>query len=181
MVAAQIANELCQDKISCKPLFAPRVVLCGGIAADIIGRPSVVIQDNSNIGYVDVTCGGCVRDVQECLRKLGVRDSLLISAVGSDIFGEMLFNSIRENGLSTRGIYKSAKDHSAVYMCIMQKGDQATGVSDMEILQNIPVQHFAKFKNIILGAKVLALDANLSVEAIKYLCDIGKNTFSILR
>ncbi len=179
MVAACIAKELAalqdlhyeEKKESRK---APRVVLCGGAAIDIIGKPRVLASDNSNMGGIEVIPGGCARNTLECLNKLGVLDTLLVSAIGRDTFGQMLLEDMEQRKQYTDGLCVSKEEHTGLYMCTMHEGS-ATGVSDMDILAHIPKAHVDRFRSEIAGAKVVALDANLDASLLKYICEIATN------
>ena len=176
MVASQIAIALSQLKVlppagvKAAARRAPRVVLCGGMAVDIIGKPMELAKDNSNIGNIEVVCGGCARNTMECLNRLGVEDTLLISSVGCDAYGRLLLERLREHKQRIDGIYRDRENHTAIYMCMVQDQDQMTGVSDMRILECIPSSHLAKFASTLAAADILVLDANLSPEALDYVC-----------
>jgi adenosine kinase len=171
MVAALISCKLEEYKEVYEP---SRVVLCGGFLIDVIAKSKQFIQDNYNIGDIEVIPGGCIRNVLECLLKLGVKDCLALSSVGNDIFGKLLKEWMKEHELTLRGVYTSDKDHTALYTCIMNEG-LATGVADMNVLANIPLSHLKKFAKNVETAKVLVIDSNLSIENIEWLCEVGKN------
>ena len=66
------------------------ISIVGGANMDIIGFPSdkLIIKD-SNPGQVKVVLGGVGRNIGENLVRLGV-ETKLISAVGSDVYGEKI-------------------------------------------------------------------------------------------
>ena len=66
------------------------ISIVGGANMDIIGFPSdkLIIKD-SNPGQVKVVLGGVGRNIRENLVRLGV-ETKLISAVGSDVYGEKI-------------------------------------------------------------------------------------------
>ena len=173
MVAALISCKLEEHK---EVYEAPRVVLCGGFSIDVVAKPKEFIQDNSNIGNIEVILGGCVRNVLECLWRLGIKDCLALTSIGSDIFGRLLKEWMEEHELTLEGVYTSDKDRTAIHVCIMTEG-LATGVADMNIFANIPISHLKKFTKNIETAKVLIIDSNHSIENLEWLCEIGKNTF----
>lgn len=176
MVAALISCKIEElNKTGIGKYEDARVVLCGGFSVDVIARPKQFIQDNSNIGGVHVIPGGCIRNVLECLWKLGVKDCLPLSSVGDDVFGKLLKDWAETNSVPLKGIHTSGDYNTARYSCLMQ-GGLATGVADMDILANIPLSHFKKFTKNIQNAKFLIMDSNLSIETIEWLCDIAKNS-----
>lgn len=153
---------------------APRVVLCGGFSIDIIAKSQKYIQDNSNIGNIEVMPGGCVRNVLECLCRLNIKDCLPITSLGDDVFGRMLREWMESSGIAQKGVHTSENYHTALYACTMHEG-LANGIADMDILVNIPISHFKSLTKSIENAKVLMIDSGLSVDAIEWLCDTGKN------
>lgn len=55
--------------------------------------------ENSNIGQIQMRCGGSSRNAAECLGRLGASETKFISMVGDDAKGTMLVNSLTELGL----------------------------------------------------------------------------------
>eukprot|EP00826_Nyctotherus_ovalis_P046153 TRINITY_DN5182_c0_g1_i3.p2 TRINITY_DN5182_c0_g1~~TRINITY_DN5182_c0_g1_i3.p2 ORF type:complete len:337 (-),score=65.33 TRINITY_DN5182_c0_g1_i3:130-1140(-) len=176
MVAAMIACKIEEVADGCEDssFKTPRVVLCGGFSIDIIAKSQQYVQDNSNIGKIEVILGGCVRNVLECLHRLNIKDCLPITSLGNDILGRMLREWMESSEITQKGLHTSENYHTALYACTMYE-ELANGISDMEILANIPISHFKNFTKSIEDAKVIVIDSNLSIDAIEWLCDTGKN------
>jgi len=153
------------------------VVLCGGSNIDIIGKSIHFEKDNSNIGKVSFIPGGCTQNIMGCLHKLQYSKMLFLTSIGQDEFGEKLQKIFEDQRLKKEGIYINNDYKTGTYMCIMDENKNANGISDMEIHEKIPISHFAKFEKEINNSKILGLDANLSIEVLNYLCEIGKNCF----
>ena len=102
-LAAEIKSEKRQP-VGSRP---PKVVLVGGISADLrTTAGEVTANDNSSRGQVEIYAGGAARNATECLSRLGLRgdEALLLSTVGSDQLGSFLLGSLEKLGLSRRGV-----------------------------------------------------------------------------
>ena len=76
----------------------------GGANIDVHGKSRVpVVMRDSNPGHLRTSAGGVTRNVMENLSRLGLRTKL-ISAVGADLYGEMVLRSSAAAGIDISGV-----------------------------------------------------------------------------
>ncbi|PWA42411.1 pyruvate kinase [Artemisia annua] len=77
-------------------------VIIGGMVLDIHATPSVPAPRTTTPGKMHYAAGGVARNIAECVSKLGTKP-FIISALGSDMSGNMLLEYWKSVGLSTQG------------------------------------------------------------------------------
>ena len=119
--------------------MAEKFVLGIGAAnMDVHGksRAPIVMRD-SNPGHLRTSAGGVTRNVLENLSRLGVR-TRLISAVGADLYGEMVLRSSAAAGIDISGVVTVPGAASSCYISVLdQRGDMLVAMSDMGILESV--------------------------------------------
>lgn len=110
----------------------------GGANIDVHGKSRVpVVMRDSNPGHLRTSAGGVTRNVMENLSRLGLRTKL-ISAVGADLYGEMVLRSSAAAGIDISGVVTVPGAASSCYISVLdQKGDMLVAMSDMGILENV--------------------------------------------
>ena len=82
----------------------PYVLGIGAANIDVHGKSRVpIVMRDSNPGHLRTSAGGVTRNVLENLARLGVRTKL-ISAVGADLYGEMVLRSSASAGIDISGV-----------------------------------------------------------------------------
>jgi pseudouridine kinase len=152
---------------------------------DITSSPksgTKLITHTSNPGTVELSYGGVARNVCEVLvDKLQVTDSLFISAIGNDQFGHLLKSHLGNSmKLDLEGII-TGSSRTAVYNCIMdERGEMIGAIADMDILEKDitanQVEKILKSRMSGTGNRVIFLDGNLSVNVLKTVSELVKNS-----
>ena len=116
----------------------PYVLGIGAANIDVHGKSRVpIVMRDSNPGHLRTSAGGVTRNVLENLARLGVRTKL-ISAVGADLYGEMVLRSSASAGIDISGVVTVPGAASSCYISVLdQKGDMLVAMSDMGILENV--------------------------------------------
>ncbi len=123
---------------------------------------------DSNIGSVEFSFGGVGRNIAENLARLGNQVALL-SAFGTDAFGEMLHKDLQGLGIDLSASLFSDKQ-SGFYLAVADAdGDLLVAVCENEIVKEIDPEHLEKNLDYINSFEHLFFDANLSREALAFL------------
>ncbi len=139
---------------------------------DIWGRPAdrLVAQDSAP-GSVTMTPGGVGRNIAHNLCLLGV-DVSLVAALGSDPNGSALRASCLELGMDMSLSPVIPGRRSSTYLYITdENGDMALAINEMDICREISPDYLSTILPDLEKYSALVLDANLSEEAIAYICD----------
>ncbi|XP_027191001.1 pseudouridine kinase isoform X2 [Cicer arietinum] len=142
---------------------------------DIHATPSIHANPGTTApGKVYYVQGGVARNVAECMSKLGAKP-YMISALGFDMPGNLLLEQWKTAGLSTDGILKN-KDIDTPVVCNIfdVNGEVAAGVASVEALEKyLTPDWILRFKNTLLSAPVLMVDANLSGPSLEASCKMA--------
>lgn len=147
----------------------------GAANVDIHGRSraSIVMRD-SNPGFMTSSTGGVTRNVCENLARLG-NDAKLITAVGSDVYGEKIKKDSKEAGIDISNIYVAEGHASSTYMTILdEKGDMMVALSDMRVLEQLPLSYLRSKISLIKNAKVVTIDPSLTYEEMEEIVRLCK-------
>ncbi|XP_022972403.1 putative pentatricopeptide repeat-containing protein At3g18840 [Cucurbita maxima] len=150
-------------------------VIVGGMVLDIHAIPSIsAVPRSTTPGKINYILGGVARNVAECMSKLG-STPFMISVVGHDMAGNLLFENWRLAGLSTEGIRKHQDISTAVVCAVVDvHGELAAAVASVEAIEKfLTPDWIEKFKCNIRAAPVVMVDANLSPHALKVSCQIA--------
>ena len=145
----------------------------GAANVDIHGRSkkSIVMHD-SNPGHMNTSAGGVTRNVCENLSRLGVSVKL-ISAVGTDVYADQIRRECQSAGIDISNLYVADGQASSTYMSMIDAdGDMFVALSDMTVLQGLPLSYLSSKQSLIRGAQLVTCDPSLSEEAICRLLDI---------
>ena len=147
-------------------------VVIGGVNMDIWGRPAdkLVAQDSAP-GSVTMTPGGVGRNIAHNLRLLDV-DVSLAAALGNDANGSALRASCLDLGMDMSLSPVIAGRRSSTYLYITDEdGDMALAINEMDICREISPEYLSSILPEIESHNALVLDANLSEEAIAFICE----------
>lgn len=145
----------------------PYVLGIGAANIDVHGKSRVpIVMRDSNPGHLRTSAGGVTRNVLENLSRLGVRTKL-ISAVGADLYGEMVLRSSAAAGIDISGVVTVPGAASSCYISVLdQKGDMLVAMSDMGILENVTPELVRSHGPELRAAAAVVCDPCLPVETL---------------
>lgn len=148
----------------------PYIAVVGGLNVDIVGKSfAPLIGRDSNPGRVRRSLGGVGRNVAHNLSLLGVGTCLLTALAGDEWEPEL------RAGCAAAGIDLSharyVPDGScSVYLAIEgPEGDMELALCDNALAASITPDYLASELGLLNGAAAVALDTNLSAEALEWL------------
>ena len=152
----------------------PYVVGVGGANMDIHGRPKrAIVMHDSNPGHMNSSAGGVTRNVCENLARLGA-DVRLISAVGDDVYGEMIRRECAAAGIGLSELYTAPGCASSTYISILDEhGDMLVALSDMTVLQeHLTPEYLSARTELLQNAAVVTCDPCLPEPSLVRLLDL---------
>jgi pseudouridine kinase len=152
------------------------VVVIGAANIDINGiSENPIIMGDSNPGVIEICMGGVGRNIAENLARLNT-EVKLISAIGTDTFGEKIAAECRQVGIDISHSMFIDGSGSSIYLAIVNNtGEMTLALSDMHTLEKMTIEHLRRKTQIIKEGKILVIDAGLSEEAINYLVSTFKD------
>ena len=102
-----------------------RVVVCGAVNQDIIGRPAkhtAFLLGTSSPGHIERHLGGVGRNIAEALGRLEHRP-LLIAALGADREAEDVVRQCEEVGIRREGFVRLAGLSTSTYLAVMDESN----------------------------------------------------------
>ena len=116
-------------------------VLCVGLTVcDILIKPvdmNTLTKDTTKADIIDICLGGDACNVAINLASLGI-ESILLSAVGTDYFGDFIINNLKNLNISTEYIIKKTEATSKSAVLITANGDR-TFVSEKGACHNLNI------------------------------------------
>ena len=173
-MGVHISNMIKKGYISGKGYILPAgsyAAVVGGVNVDIggISHRSLVPGD-SNPGRVRVSLGGVGRNIAHNLTLLGL-DARLVTVLGDDVYARQIADSCAELGIDLSRSLRVSGAATSTYLYIAdQTGDMAAAVSDMDIYRHLTPSALAARASWLNNARVIALDANIPAESIRWLC-----------
>ena len=151
------------------------ITVIGASNVDITGRPDGVFAlRDSNIGRVNTAYGGVGRNIAHNCALLGLR-ILFISAVGGDEEGGRILAQLRAIGADTSACLISGQHQTGKYMAILDEaGDMVAAVNDMQVSSLLTAEYLSSLE---IPPGLVAVDANLPLEAILMLAKLDKNRY----
>lgn len=148
------------------------VVVVGGVNMDIGGKSSApLIPGDSNPGVVTMSVGGVGRNIAHNISLLGM-DARILSAVGTDLYGEKIAATCTSCGLDFSRVKRVPGASTSTYLYLGgPDGDMALAVSDMAISQEISPEYLAENLTLLNGAQLVVVDANIPEESIAFLAE----------
>lgn len=147
-------------------------VVVGGVNMDIGGRSfAPLVAADSNPGTVSISLGGVGRNIAHNLSLLGA-DVRLLTAYGDDLYGQRVAASCSELGIDLSQALRVPGGTTSTYLYLASPGgEMALAVSDMEICKKITSDYLASRLPLLQNAQVVAADANLPEESLRYLAE----------
>ena len=149
----------------------PYVVVVGALNIDIGGAagPGFRLKD-SIPGKVEFRVGGVGCNIARALSALG-EDVRFLTVLGEDPFALMAREQLRER-LSLSWAFTVPDQASSCYLYLNDdRGDLVAAVNDMDIVKCLTPERLDERRDLLLGASLLVLEANLPEETIRYLCE----------
>ena len=150
----------------------PYIAVAGGVNVDIGGRSFAPLRSrDSNPGQVRVSLGGVGRNIAHNLRLLGAEVTLL-TALGDDANGRRIEASCQKLGIDLTHALRLPDAATSTYLYLNDhNGDMALALSDMEIVDKLTPDYFAGKLDVLSGAELVVIDANLSAESLAFLAE----------
>lgn len=145
------------------------ITIIGGITVDIEGHPyQKLVYEDSNPGKISISYGGVGRNITENLGRLGASVSFF-SVAGDDMTGRAAIRELADLGVDVSGVNLLPGENTAMYMSILNMvGDMELALCNMDALERISTELIDKAALASTHAKVVALDTNLTEEALAY-------------
>lgn len=148
------------------------VSVIGGANVDL----SATLQDSfiasdSNPGHVEVGYGGVARNIAHNLSLLGAKAQLL-TIFGGDLFGGLLYDYCRQEGIDVHLSERVSSLRSGLYLCINNHGgEMIAAVADTEAMRVITQEWLAQRSGDINMSDFIIADTNIGEDAIRYLME----------
>ena len=149
-----------------------RISVIGGANVDLSATLNdAFIAADSNPGHIDIGYGGVARNIAHNLSLLGARTGLL-TIFGGDLFGGLLYDYCRQQGIDVHLSERESSLRSGVYLCINNHGgEMIAAVADTEAIRAITPEWLAKRIGEINQSDFVVADTNITEEAIRYLME----------
>lgn len=148
------------------------VVVVGGLNMDVAGLCGEIYREkDSNIGSVELSAGGVGHNIAQNLAKLGVPVEL-ITVFGDDHFGRILEEECKNDGISLKYAQRVPDGKSCTYLYVTDnQGEMMSAVNAMELITRVTPEFLEARKELINGASLCVVDANISEESIRWLAE----------
>ena len=148
------------------------IVGIGAANVDVHGRSrNAIVMRDSNPGFLATSVGGVTRNILENLARQGA-NTVLLTAVGSDLFGDMILHDSAAAGMDVSRVLRQAGAGSSGYVAILdERGDMLLGMSDMRILESIPASYIKEHVALLQAADAIVCDACLPLERLEQLLE----------
>ena len=148
------------------------VSVIGGANVDLLAALNdAFIAADSNPGHIDIGYGGVARNIAHNLALLGARAQLL-TVFGGDLFGGLLYDYCKQQGIDVHLSERESKDRTGMYLCINNHGgEMIAAVSDTEAIRAITPEWLAKRSGEINLSDYVVADTNISEDAIRWLME----------
>src|SRR5574344_1070087 len=144
------------------------ILFIGGTNIDYIATSyKPLIHHSSNIGKLEISYGGVMRNVVENCARLGAKCDF-ITIVGNDVFGTQVRKYMEDLGVN---FYSPKTDTlTSSYIAINNNDhDMELGINDMRIVEELNPTYLKSLKPLLDSHEYIFLDSNLYPEAIDYL------------
>ena len=152
--------------------MATLISVIGGANIDLTAvLNDTFIAADSNPGHIEVGHGGVARNIAHNLALLGARTQLL-TVVGGDLFGGLLYDYCKQQGIDMHLSERAHDVRSGLYLSMHNhNGEMIAAVSDTEAVRLITPEWLAKRSGEISCSDYVAADTNISEEAIRWLME----------
>ena len=126
---------------------------------------------NTNPGHVEIGYGGVARNIAHNLSLLGANAQLL-TIFGGDLFGGLLHDYCKQQGIDIHLSEKHSSLRSGIYLCINNhSGEMIAAVADTEAVREITPEWLGKRIGEINQSEYIVADTNITEDAIRYLME----------
>lgn len=142
------------------------ILLIGGSNVDYIATShNKILMHSSNIGEVEISYGGVMRNVTENLARLG-NDCIFVTAVGDDLIGKEMKEYMEK--LNVKLIMPKTHKPTSSYLCVNDSDhDMFVGLNDMRIMEDLSPEFLRENRETINEFDSVILDSNLSKQSLK--------------
>jgi len=120
-----------------------------------------------------VVSGGVARNMGEGLARLG-ENPLFISMVGNDSLGSFVMRDMENIPMETALVTTNEVHGTGVYNAVLDNGEMHTAINDFEIVEDMTIPYFEKYRDVIESAKMIVLDSNLPENALLFVCKMAR-------
>ena len=154
-------------------LTKPYAVVVGGVNMDICAKSfAPLIEADSNPGTISYSVGGVGRNIAHNMALLGMKVTML-TAFGTDEYGREIERYCDKAGIDLSYALRVEDIKTSTYLYIAEPdGEMALAVSDMAVCDRITPDYLASHLDVINGAELVVLDANISAESMKYIASV---------
>ena len=148
------------------------ISVIGGANVDLSATLNdAFIAADSNPGHIEVGYGGVARNIAHNLSLLGARTQLL-TVFGGDLFGGLLHDYCRQQGIDVHLSGRDESMRSGIYLCLNNRnGEMIAAVADTEAIRVITPEWLAKRSGEINLSDYIVADTNITEDAIRWLMD----------
>lgn len=149
-----------------------RISVIGGANVDLSATLSdAFIAADSNPGHIEVGYGGVARNIAHNLVLLGTQTQLL-TIFGGDLFGGLLQDYCKQQGIDLHLSEKVTPLRSGIYLCLNNRGgEMIAAVADTEIIRLITPEWLAKRSGEINLSEYIVADTNIGEDSIRWLME----------
>ncbi len=147
------------------------LILVGGSNIDFIASSlSPLIKETSNIGKINISFGGVMKNIAYDLALLNDK-FIFFTALGDDLYAKNLIKHLKEMKINfitplNKGISSSS------YLAINdQNNDLYISICDNEVINSLSPSFLMNYDLSFEKAKYILLDANLNLETISHIID----------
>ena len=150
-----------------------RILVIGAAGIDLVGRMTEMPDPGSSVpAEVRPSFGGVARNVAENLARLDQKVTF-ITAVGKNIFGNLLLSHLNEIGVNTEASIISDNFYTASYLAVLSEdGKLNFALDDMRVLSELTSAYFLEHEDLFANAKGVFFDANVPEDGIATLIEM---------
>nr|XP_018909220.1 PREDICTED: pseudouridine-metabolizing bifunctional protein C1861.05 [Bemisia tabaci]XP_018909221.1 PREDICTED: pseudouridine-metabolizing bifunctional protein C1861.05 [Bemisia tabaci] len=154
---------------------ASKVVVIGGAMMDITvkSEDDMKFDGRTLNGRLQQSCGGVARNLADAIGRLIDDPPIFISAVGDDLFGKTLVESLPH--VDTGAVIKSEKDSACCSAILDNSGECLFIVAAMDVFQDISPHQISRHENLIRESKYIVFDGNTPLKSMEVLLQISRD------
>ena len=152
------------------------IVGIGAANVDIYCKSNIKIRPHyDHPSIISTTVGGVTRNVLENLARLKQK-TVLLTAVGDDIYGDLIINKSKAVGIDTSNVLVCKHKNSGIFVQVQDSNnDMHLASCDMSISKYIDIKYIKSKDSVISSASAMILDPSLNLKVIEYILDKYKS------
>lgn len=152
------------------------IVGIGAANVDIYCKSNIKIRPHyDHPGIIKTTVGGVTRNILENLARLKQK-TVLLTAVGDDIYGSLIINKSKAVGIDTSNVLVVKNNNSGIFIQVQDSNnDMHLASCDMTVSKYIDVKYIKSKDSLISCASAIILDPSLELKVIEYILDKYKD------